>query len=47
MSAFERYLIQNALARLILEDIETVDSRRVLWTWQRMMERTVEVWRRK
>ena len=47
MSDFERYLIQLDFTRLILEDIEAVDSKRVLWTWQRMIERTIEVWRRK
>ena len=47
MSDFERYLIQLDFARLILEDIEAVDSKRVPWTWQQMIERTIEVWRRK
>ena len=47
MSAFERYLIQHALARGMVEDIEAYDGKRVLWTWNRMQEKTIVIWRRK
>jgi len=47
MSAFARYLIQRELARLLVADIEAYDSKQVQWTWNRMHEKTIAIWRRK
>jgi hypothetical protein len=45
MNSFNRYLLQHSLARLIVADIEAYDSQRVLWTWPRVMVKTITVWR--
>lgn len=45
MNSFARYLLQRSLAQLLLEDIEAYDSKPVLWTWSRMLARTIIVWR--
>lgn len=45
MNSYARYLIQHGLAQMILDDIELYDSKPVLWTWSRMLARTIIVWR--
>jgi len=41
-----RHVIQRRMWRMIVAEIEAVDSRRVLWTDRRLKARTLLLWRR-